>query len=343
MAVPYALRAVDADTLGGKPLSAFVLANDRDAAGGKTEAAASLDGGGPVFVVSGTVNQIAKFVGPNPDDVGNSGITETAAGNVGIGTTTPGAKVEVNGPVYLNAEGSGFVVDAAGLKRVGFMKYLGLEGSFVHSGVPLRFGRTSAADITAGSADTFTPELVIDTAGKVGIGTTAPAAKLHAVGPGDGSATIKITDAGNASIELRSTLSSSPYIDFAINSTSDVFAGTPDFHGRIAYNLTVPHGLSFATNGGSDRLVIASTGNVGIGSVAPANKLEVAGNIKITTGGLVFPDGTIQTTAAGSLAFDAPDDVRLFISRQQQQIEKLQAQLLELRSTVELVRSTSAR
>jgi hypothetical protein len=44
-------------------------------------------------------------------------------------------------------------------------------------------------------------------------------------------------------------------------------------------------------------------GNVGIGTSAPGQKLEVAGNVKISGGGnaLVFPDGTVMTSAgAGS-------------------------------------------
>jgi hypothetical protein len=39
-------------------------------------------------------------------------------------------------------------------------------------------------------------------------------------------------------------------------------------------------------------------GNVGIGITTPAQKLSVAGTIESTTGGVKFPDGTTQTTAA---------------------------------------------
>ncbi|HEY2962566.1 MAG TPA: hypothetical protein VGJ37_09145 [Pyrinomonadaceae bacterium] len=40
-----------------------------------------------------------------------------------------------------------------------------------------------------------------------------------------------------------------------------------------------------------------SGGNVGIGTNAPAYKLDVAGPIRSSSGGFVFPDGTVQTTA----------------------------------------------
>ena len=50
----------------------------------------------------------------------------------------------------------------------------------------------------------------------------------------------------------------------------------------------------------SNSLVLGNNANVGIGTSAPASKLTVVGAIESTTGGVKFPDGTIQTTAAGA-------------------------------------------
>lgn len=44
--------------------------------------------------------------------------------------------------------------------------------------------------------------------------------------------------------------------------------------------------------------VVDTNGNVGIGTATPAQKLSVTGVIESTTGGIKFPDGTIQTTAS---------------------------------------------
>ena len=48
----------------------------------------------------------------------------------------------------------------------------------------------------------------------------------------------------------------------------------------------------------SAEMYLDSNGNIGIGTNTPAQKLSVNGTIESETGGIKFPDGTIQTTAA---------------------------------------------
>ncbi|MEK7555307.1 MAG: hypothetical protein AAB516_00580, partial [Patescibacteria group bacterium] len=48
----------------------------------------------------------------------------------------------------------------------------------------------------------------------------------------------------------------------------------------------------------SSTAIYYNAGNVGIGTTGPAQKLSVAGTIESTTGGIKFPDGTTQTSAA---------------------------------------------
>lgn len=48
---------------------------------------------------------------------------------------------------------------------------------------------------------------------------------------------------------------------------------------------------------GTAVVTVLSTGNVGIGTTTPGQKLSVAGTIESTSGGVKFPDASIQTTA----------------------------------------------
>ena len=96
MSVPYALKAADAETIGGLPPSAFLKAS------GTGSATASNASQAPAGITgSGTTNHITKWIGATK--LGNSNIFDGAAGDVGIGTTDPGATLDVNGTAVIRS------------------------------------------------------------------------------------------------------------------------------------------------------------------------------------------------------------------------------------------------
>lgn len=52
------------------------------------------------------------------------------------------------------------------------------------------------------------------------------------------------------------------------------------------------------SNAGVERMRVDGIGNIGIGTAGPTEKLDVTGKIRSSNGGFVFPDGTVQTSAA---------------------------------------------
>jgi hypothetical protein len=100
VSAPYALKAGDAETVGGLPPSAFVLAapaasttsTASPASQGATPQA--LTGTTPVTTAGGTVNKLAKF--DANADVTNSQVFDNGT-NIGIGNTVPAAKLDVSG------------------------------------------------------------------------------------------------------------------------------------------------------------------------------------------------------------------------------------------------------
>lgn len=64
-------------------------------------------------------------------------------------------------------------------------------------------------------------------------------------------------------------------------------------------------GLLLNTGGATNGLIVQS-GKVGIGTASPSQELSVNGIIQSMSGGIKFPDGTVQTTAAGAAAETDP-------------------------------------
>ena len=113
--------------------------------------------------------------------------------------------------------------------------------------------------------------------GNVGIGTTTPSYALH-VNNGSGNADIVVQgNSANGDTGIRILGDRNWKIGSNLGGV-----GTGKF---TIWDLTV----------GASRLVIDTSGNVGIGTTTPSQTLEVAGSLKASS--IVFPDSTTQTTA----------------------------------------------
>jgi len=139
--VPYSLKAVDAETLGGLPASAFALAGS-----GSHGAAAELAGapGAPAprdAKISGTGTADYIAIWKTASTLGNSKLYQTAGGNVGVGTTAPAATLEA---VSAGATGIAVMGSASSATGANF----GVNGTSASTSGTGVFGQATAASGT---------------------------------------------------------------------------------------------------------------------------------------------------------------------------------------------------
>jgi hypothetical protein len=154
LSVPYALKAADAETLGGLPASAFMHASPGGAQGKTGTAAASSSAPNlpPAGVTGkGTKNFVPVWTGATT--LGNSAIYETG-GKVGIGTKTPQAIVDVAGKAALGMQVT-VPGSAAAINGIATDPQAGTTGVYGQSSSPIGNGVFGLDNATTGGIGTI--------------------------------------------------------------------------------------------------------------------------------------------------------------------------------------------
>jgi hypothetical protein len=190
-----------------------------------------------------------------------SGSSATIGGNVGIGTSSPSYKLDVNGTsyyadtLYFGAGTNSLISWTAGYS----------DGTTLI----VRGPNAGSMILQPNSAQTG---IFISSSGNVGIGTTSPSYKLDVAG------TVK---------------SSGSYIHGASGTSGNIIVQSG---GSSAFWISTKTDSSFhiGGNGGTEPtgvIIITNTGNVGIGTNAPQYKLHVSGGLSLFNSSTVGSDG----------------------------------------------------
>lgn len=227
-------------------------------------------------------------------------VANTNTGNVGIGTTSPAAKLEINANDLGFRQSNGTV--RADLSLTSTDAYFGTTTANHH--LHLRAGGLDDMIIRGDNhrvgmgRNPTDQKLEVEGgayfSGKVGIGTTTPASKLDveggvSVGSTYSGATVAPSNGmiieGNVGI---GTTSPAEKLTVRTATANFGFAHTDgtitvgSFVGGVAgggwYGTRSNHNLNFFTNNSTAQMTLATSGRVGIGTTTPQQKLDVLGN-----------------------------------------------------------------
>jgi hypothetical protein len=216
--------------------------------------------------------------------VSGANIYNTNTGNVGIGTTTPTAKLDVRG---------GMLVDSSsGSLRIGYPSSANQwHFNTIGGGANLQLWENAAGAV----------RMFFAAGGNIGIGTTAPAARLDILGGNwDTASTEGDLRIGNATYRLKIGVA-----------TGGGGAGHATIAAQGGVNLlSLGAGTTLATQ---RTLTITGAGNVGIGTASPAAKLDVNGTarvkvLEITGADLAEKFPTTETLEPGTVVEIDPDN-----------------------------------
>ena len=203
---------------------------------------------------------------------------QASTGMVGVGTTNPVSRLSVVGSDSIISSQATSLTSWSGLNL--YKNDSTLTASFAYGNGSAGIwadqvaiaSRNNTAPIVFAVGVTPTEKMRISQSGNVGIGIAAPAALLDVNG------TVR-SRAGGFQFPDGTILTTAPGSGTVTNQTSTTninFASDTASSGNSAYNI------SFSTRG-SQRMVVANTGGIGIGTASPVSALDVAGGQSIGT------------------------------------------------------------
>jgi hypothetical protein len=284
VSVPYALKAADAETLGGLPASAYAPAQASAATGsgapgtsGASGTSATGSGAAPQGSTSKSATnakpQAAGAIASNflpvftnsAGALGSSVLFQNPTSNsLGLGTMSPLTPLDLR----LTGAGSGGVVSVGNQTGGGRFGVLGFSTG---AGEPFIVEGDLNDDLVLGA--NHSEKMRITSAGNVGVGTSAPFAPLDVKGVANQVIVEGATSGGEASMG---------------------FTPGGSLHKWQAGVNGAGPGFFVYENGGGYRLVVREGGNVGIGTNTPSQGLTV-----VTPSG-ASPAAALSATAGSS-------------------------------------------
>ena len=243
-----------------------------------------------------TDDNMRFHIGSNASSPGTERMTINSIGNVGINTTSPGYRLDVNGIGRFSSGVSGAYGLGNGFNMFGSGTHTKvLDAQFVNSQDTLSF-------YTPGNNGGGTAKMVIQHNGNVGIGTTTPLNTLHVV-----------SNAVSDGITIDNTLTNG-YAQSVYKTTSrSWFLGA----GGPSTSITTYQDRFYLLAGGNAAIIINTGGNIGLGGQSPGfNGITVQNN----GSGIHWTNGASRILDDGNLRICTDDTIHFHIGSNSSQL-----------------------
>ena len=305
VAVPYALKAGDAETIGGLPASAFVLANgDAGTASSAKSATAAISAAAPknsappanpAVTGKGTVNHVPMW--DTTSDIVDSLIFQKSS-NIGIGTMAPAATLDVMGKTDVRdtltlfpkstdntVAVSGTAFNISSLGKVTFVSGQTFPGAGTITGVA-----TAAGSGLSGGGTTGTLSLRV------------PAAGITNAMLADSKVTLNASTAGGLTVPGAMTLGSTYTIGLKTCTANQVlqYIGTAWACASTGTGTVTSVGSGSGLAGGP----ITGSGVLSIATGGVSNAMLTHSSLTISPGADLMGGGTVALGGSTSLSLD---------------------------------------
>jgi hypothetical protein len=242
------------------------------------------NGAGDPLLLAGSQLEFMTYSGT----AGAQRMIINSIGNVGIGTTTPGRKLEVQVPdgsaarLYRTGSGIGwgvnmvFSLNNSNNERTDYAGIHGLVGN------PTAGAEGGTLILSTATSGTISEKMRVDSGGNVGIGTTTPAARLHVAGDikVDGNINAKYQDVAEW-VPSTQKLSPGTVVILDPERPNHVLASTASYDTAVAGVISERPGLSLGEEG-EGKALVATTGRVKVKVDATRTAIRI-GDLIVTS------------------------------------------------------------